>query len=159
MVSFLFGVVLLLSLSYQKAVGLSRKKVVLFLGAFLLVNNLLYLNYLIIVRKEGYLLALSMLFKETSQPLVAFRMPHPSRVYVAGGRTFYKLRDIALENDIPSYKLRYMCMEGQLDGIFTLYQDEETRRYYVYFGQPNDGEWPIRPFVYALEKGGSYETR
>lgn len=100
-----------------------------------------------------------MFFKETSQAPIQFRMPHPSRVYCAGGRVFYKLRDIALENDIPSYKLRYLCTEGELDGLFTVYQDEETRRYYVYFGQPKDDEWPIRPFVYALEKGGIYETR
>ena len=104
------------------------------------------------------MLALSMLFKEASQSL-DLKMPSHTRVYRVGDRVFYKLRDIALLNDVPSYKLRYMFMDGQLDALFTLYQDQETRRYYVAFGQARPDEWPIRPFVYPLEKGGIYETR
>lgn len=99
-----------------------------------------------------------MLFKEASQSL-DLKMPSHTRVYRLGDRVFYKLRDIALLNDVPSYKLRYMFMDGQLDELFTLYQDQETRRYYVTFGPAKSDEWPIRPFVYPLEEGGIHETR
>lgn len=104
------------------------------------------------------MLALTMLFKEASQSL-DLKMPSHTRVYRLGDRMFYKLRDIALLNDVPSYKLRYMFMDGQLDALFTLYQDQETRRYYVAFGPARPDEWPIRPFVYPLEEGGIHETR